>query len=132
MNVKEIFATSEALERDGIWIDYGTFKVKVAYAGGANRRYNKRMEELTRPHRRAILNDAFPKESQVDLLKQAVAETVILGWEGVEDNGVPVPFSPAAALDLFRKYEKFFEDILQQAQSFANFREEDRAAASGN
>lgn len=132
MNVKELFATSEALEREGVWIDYGTFRVKVAYAGGANRRYNKRMEELTRPHRRAILNDAFPKEQQALLVKQAVAETVVLGWEGVEDEGTPVPFSPEAALELFKKYEKFFEEVLQQAQSFANYREEDRAADSGN
>jgi len=132
MNVKELFATSEDLERGGVWIDYGTFRVKVAYAGGANRRYTKRMEEVTRPHRRAILNDAFSKEQQLELVKQVVADTVLLAWEGVEDDGQPVPFSPQAALALFTKYEKFFEDVMQQAQSFANFREEERAAEAKN
>ena len=33
------FETDPVLESEGIWIDYGAFRVKIARAGGANKKY---------------------------------------------------------------------------------------------
>lgn len=84
------FRSNTAAEQAGIELDYGPFKITIARAGGANRSYERILESLTKPYRRAIqLETLDPKISQ-RIMKEAMAKTVILNWETLVDgDGYP-------------------------------------------
>ena len=75
------FETSKSLETDGIFVDYGTFRVRVARAGGSNRRYQTLLEQKARPHRRAAALGTLDQDIADRIVAEAFAEGVIRDWE---------------------------------------------------
>lgn len=76
------FRTDPNLEQKGVWMDYGLgFRVRLARAGGANRRYEKMMEEKIKPIRRAATVGALSKKVGDQILREVFCHTVILEWE---------------------------------------------------
>lgn len=128
------FKTSGKLEVEGIVIDYGPGgKFRIARSGGANKRYQTRLEELGRPYRRALATGTMPAERADDLLRQVFSETVMLGWEDVTDpDGKPLAFTVENCIKLFKDLPDLFEDLREQSQRQALFREQQREADAGN
>ena len=62
MSMYEEFETDPNLETGGIWIDYGSFRVQIARAGGANKKYLSYAETKTKPFRRAIQAGTMTEE----------------------------------------------------------------------
>lgn len=139
-----LFKTDTSLEQSGIYLDYGTFRVKIARAGGANKRYAKLLETKTRPYRRAIETETLDNNRGQALLQEVFAEAVILNWEvkdeakdtwktGIEGpNGDILPYTTENVLAAFRLLPDLFLDIQSQASKVALFREDAQEAASGN
>lgn len=133
------FTTDTKLEREGILLEYGTARngqpitIRIARAGGANAQYLKRMEALVKPYRRQIQTETIDGKVVEKLIRQVYAETVVLGWENVEDrDGNPLPYSRDNCLKLFDDLPDLFLDIQEQAQRAALFRAELREADAGN
>lgn len=127
------FETSPDLERDGIVIDYGTFQFVIARAGGANADYERVLQRLVRPYRRAAQAGTLDSKVRDDLVRQAFSETVVKGWKGVKGrDGNEIPFSPVAARKLFEDLPELFADLLVQSMTVANFLREGREADAGN
>lgn len=120
----ELFGTDANMEKKGIEIDYGKAGVfRIARAGGSNQRYNKVMEQLTKPYRRQIETGTIAADVQEKLLMQAFAKTVVLGWDGVKDReGNAIPFSYENCIKLFTDLPELFRDLMEQATKFHNFR----------
>lgn len=130
MSLYEQFKTNVALEKEGIWINYGEnsagkpIRIRVARSGGSNMKYAKCMERLARPYRRQIQNETIEPEVLEDLLQKVYAETVVLGWEGVEDEqGREMAFTQENCLKLLKDLPELFRDIQEQTQRAALFRE---------
>jgi len=120
-----MFETDGNLETEGLWLDYGDARIKIARAGGSNKRYEKRLEVLSRPHKRLMKADRMPLREMNKLLKQVYAESVVLGWEGVTDReGNVMPFSAENCIRLFDDLPDLWEDVLEQARNSAIFRRE--------
>ncbi len=127
MGMYDQFRSDEVAERDGIFLDYGDFRVQVARAGGANRAYRKELERATKPFRRAIQADAFSEERAEPLLMEVFAKTVVRGWEvkeaetgawrpGIEAaDGSVLPFTVENVLATFRALPDLYRDIVEQA-----------------
>lgn len=135
----QTFATDKALERDGIVLDYGfnshdqPIQIRIARAGGANAKFAKALEHKMRPYKRAIANETLDNKVAEKLLMETYAETVILGWNGVEDReGVELEFTKDNVLKVLTDLPDLFADIQQQSQKSALFREELREADAGN
>jgi len=140
-NMYEQFETDPDLEVNGIWIDYGDFRVKIARAGGANKKYLSYAEKKTKPFRRAIQNGTMPEERSKPLLFDIYAKTIVLDWEvakGHEDDGETIweqgihakdgsvlEFNPGNVLATFRQLEAIFFDLQQVAEGIALFRKEE-------
>ncbi|KKK99502.1 hypothetical protein LCGC14_2632120 [marine sediment metagenome] len=123
--VYEAFGTDTDLEKKGIWLDYGDFKILVARAGGDNKKFSKRMETLTRPYRRAIQTETLATGKADELVMQAFAQTVVLGWEGVTDKeGNSIEFSSVACLKLFEDLPDLFIDVREQASKWNLFKQD--------
>lgn len=149
-NVYSMFKTDREAEAKGIVLDYDSFRVTIARAGGANRDFKRVLEDLSRPHQKLIQNDQFTNDQADDLLKTVYAKTVVRNWEvkvmdgedawhweqGIADpdTGELLPFSWENVLKIFQLPElnDLYMDIRDSAQKAALFRAALREAAEGN
>lgn len=136
------FKTDENLETKGVELDYGTFCVTIARAGGANKRYTRVLERLTKPHRRALATETMDPERAAEILREAYAEAIVLKWEtkvdgalkaGIEaKDGKVLPFNVANVMETFVNLPDLFADIQEMAGKIALFREEILEDDAGN
>lgn len=127
MSVKDLFGTNADFEKNGITIDYGDFEIKIARAGGANKRFNRILRVKAQPFQRAIQTQTLDDERSNRLMYEVYAASVILGWTGVtDDEGKTISFTYENCIALFEKYPDLFADIQEQAQNIRLFKEEIR------
>lgn len=139
MSLYAKFETDRSLEKTGITLDYGLnskkqpIEIRIARAGGANDAYLKRLEAKAKPHRRSIQHETIEKAQLDGIVKEVYAETIVLGWNGVEDrDGNPMDFNKENVLKLFADLPDLYTDIMEQAQSAALFRVEIREQDAKN
>jgi len=131
MSLYKQFQTNQKLEQEGVVLNYGEnskgqqIEFRVARAGGSNKRYLERMEAKTKPLRRQIQTETVERGTLERVIREVFAETVVLGWSGVEDaDGNSLPFNRANCIKLFNDMPDLFADIQEQAQKFVIFRQE--------
>lgn len=143
MSMYQQFKTDPAVEKEGIWLDYGDFRVRVARAGGANRKWQKTLERLSRPYRRAIATNTIAPETAENIMREAYAEAVITDWNvkvnGEWVKGIENPegedlldVTKENVLTVLQNLGTLYEDIQAQAQSWALFKADIREEAAGN
>ena len=131
MSLYTQFGTDSNLETSGILLQYGQNSqgkdicIRIARAGGNNKQYQKRMETLIKPYRRQIQNETLDNDIADKITKEVYAQTVVLGWENVEDeNGEELEFSVANCIKLFTDLPELWSDIQQQDTRASLFRAE--------
>ena len=139
MNLYDTFETDKSAERDGIVLDYGfnskkqPLQIRIARAGGSNVRFSKALELKTRPYKRAIANDSLDPQVAEKLMIEVYADTVVLGWTGVEDReGNALEFNRENVVKVLTDLPDLFADIQQQSQKAALFRAKLREDDAGN
>jgi len=144
MSMFSQFKTNPDLEKNGVVIDYGTFRVTIARAGGANKKFGRLLEAKTKPHKRAIQTETMDQEKSVDIMREVYADAVILNWEtkindqfvvGIEDPedaSKTVPFTRDNLLATFKALPDLFSDLQEQAMRAALFRDELREEDAKN
>jgi hypothetical protein len=140
------FKSDEDLEKNGILLEYGYVDgpdgkpdltrpicIRIARAGGANSKFAKRFDIKTKPYRRQIQTETIDKDIADKVMREVYAETVVLGWENVQDEqGNDIPFSVPNCVDLFERLPGLFSDIQEQSQRAVLFRSAVREVDSGN
>ncbi|MCK5131698.1 MAG: hypothetical protein KAR40_06045 [Candidatus Sabulitectum sp.] len=147
MSLRSQFKTDKSLETKGIVIDYGDTKITAARAGGANKRYMKRLDFKTKPFRRAMIAGSMDTKLQTSILMAVIAETVVLDWKtkvknkwvkGIdpEDAGKPagklLPVSVENITAVFENLPDLFMDLQAQVQNGALYRDEINEEDLGN
>ena len=135
MSIYKQFKTDQKLEKEGVEFDYGDFKIILARAGGANKRFARLLEQKTKPYKRAIQTETMDNEKALDLLREVYAEAVVLGWatkvkdkwvDGIEDPENPektIPATPENILKVLRDLPEIFGEIQEMASKAALYRE---------
>ena len=90
-----------------------------------NFKFQNRYNELRRPFQRKIDQNTLPAETSQELLCRAMAEYVLVNWEGVEDNGVVVPYSKEAAFNALMNNAELLDFVQNIATDTAQFTTED-------
>lgn len=131
MSLYKQFETDPKVEKEGVVLDYGDFRVTVARAGGANKAYQRSLEIKTRPYRRALATETMDNDKSVELMQQVIAETVVRNWEtlvdgkwkkGIEDSkGDILPFNPKNVIATFKAIPDIYLDIKAQAEKVSLF-----------
>lgn len=151
----EAFDTDSELQDDGVWCDYGDFRVRLARAGGTNEKYNKALMRAGKQLGNQSNNLKAIRAIERDLL----ADYLIKGWQtkvpvssqlgaelemadGIEASPKLASLSKNAAglvectRENFRKVLDAFPDLSIALQSFAsnhaNFQLEDLEEVAGN
>lgn len=145
----EQFETNKILEKNGIWIDYGDFRVLASFAGGSNKEYTKYLEQKTKPYRRAITAGIFTEERSRPMLFDVFAETIVKGWEikdgedektgdvkwksGIHKKGKGVlEYNKENVLITFRNLPELFFDIQRVSSEVGGYRKADMVDDSKN
>lgn len=145
----KIFSTNEKAESNGVWQDFGDFKVCIARSGGGNKRFARVMEAKIKPFLRAVKTETLDPEIANRIMMECFAECVVTGWQCKQPDpsapegfvwadvvevaeGVFEPFTPAAVMKAFKALPNMFLDIQAQAGAFANFRDAVRETNAGN
>lgn len=128
------FATNKDLEKSGIVLQYGTtirdgkevpVTITIGRAGGGNVRFEKVFEAKTKPYKRMIQTDTLDPKVAERLMIETYAETVVLGWENVQDSeGNFLEFKPENVVIILTDLPDLFSDIQSQATKMALFRTE--------
>ena len=136
------FKTDSTLESKGIILDYGEFRITVARAGGANKKFAKLAEAKTKPFKRAIQTETMDNEKSMAIVREIYAEAVILNWEtkvekkfkpGIEgEDGKVLPFNKKNVILTLTNLPDLFADIQEQATKSALYRESIRETDAKN
>jgi len=129
-----MFGTDSALEAEkGVTIDYGPFSITILRAGGSNRKYKNVTQREYRKRKHAIDSEQISEEESAKMLAEVYAESVIIGWKGVQDEtGKDMKCSKANVVKLLTDLPELFHDIRSKAVSIELFRKAELEIASGN
>lgn len=120
MDIIATFTTDEKLEAEGKWFPLSkTAKVLVARSGN-----DKYMSVLRQKMKEAQIDLSAGEEAEKlaeDVLIDVMAETLLLGWEGITQDGKPVPYSREQARTYLR-IKDFRKKITGFSDNFEAFR----------
>jgi hypothetical protein len=120
MDIFSSFATDEKLENEGkVFPLSKTAKVKVARSGNT-----KYVTQLRKKMAEAQLDLATGEEADQlaeGILVEVMAETILVGWSGISENGVDVPYSVAKAAE-YLKIKDFRRKISALSENFESFK----------
>jgi len=108
-NSLAMFETDADLETRGVWFQDYASGVELLVAHGDNENYTDYLQMLLRPYLSLIQSNS--KEGYRFLRKmeaKAKARFVLLGWKGLFENGVEIPYSEDKAFEFLseRKWRK--------------------------
>jgi hypothetical protein len=136
----EQFSTDTESETSGILLNYGEFRITIARAGGANKKFIRLLETKTKPYRRAIQTDTMDNERGNAILIAVYSEAIILNWERRDEKGkdkwtqgieappgakqATLPFNRENVVVTLTDLPELFLDIQEQASKAALFRQD--------
>jgi len=136
-NPYAMFDMDECMEEDGIWADYGLFRVRVARQGGKNTLYSKEALKVSKKHNAASFKRMGNEKAAV-ILNELYVKGLIRGWEiWDEDNdqwkpglfdidtGEVVEPTFENMLKTFSGFEELQLDILKQSSNKDNYIKEE-------
>jgi len=97
------------------------FGVRLRIARTNSDAFVAKLRRLTKPYKRQIDNGSLADDKSRRLFSEAMAGTVLVGWEGLYMDGAEVPFSEANATDLLVSDPDCREFVSQIAGSLDRF-----------
>jgi len=139
----DAFETDSDLETKGVLIDYGSFQVRIAYAGKSNPEYAKYAEMKLKPLRRAMANGLMTDDRSEAVMLDIYAKTIIKEWrvkkeDGTYESGIEardgsiIPFNHENVISTLKSLPRLFSDIVTMSDSIDNFRRAELESESGN
>jgi len=116
--------TDDELENKGTWFTW-ELDVQLRIARAGNRAFDTMMQTLSKPHVKASRDGNLPDDVQEDILKQAIAKTILVGWKNIDnDDGTPMKWSAKASLNLLQDegLRDLYKFVLIKSNDVANFR----------
>jgi len=93
--------SASAQEVEGVWTTYSDgVKFRIARAGNPN--FLRASDRLEAPHRKAIQRGKMSTEKQLDIQCRAMAEAILLDWEGISTEDGPLEYSKDDAAKVLR------------------------------
>lgn len=132
MSLYSQYATNPTKESEGATVNVGhndddnsVISFVLARMGGANKAYQKALEEATRPYRRQLQQGTLSDSVSEDILKRVFCKTIIKGWSNVRDQfNEPLPFNSETAYKLMTELPELYFELQQHASDIALYRDE--------
>lgn len=128
MSMYGSYKTDPEKEQNGEWFEAEDFRILLARAGGANKKYDAAMEKMTRSHRRS---GNIPLSKMRSLLKGIYSKVVVKNWQvlrdgkwvdGIEaEDGSLLEVTEENILQTFRKLDDLFAEVHLFAEQGSNY-----------
>lgn len=106
----------------GVWTEFLGSRFLIAHI--SNMRFQRALARYQQPHRRKLEAGTLDPQTNRDILCRAMAEGLLIGWEGVgSESGQPQPYSPEAAFTALTKNMEFRDFVSEFSLNLANFRD---------
>ena len=124
MDLRKTFKTSKQKETEGVWVnlDDSGAKLKIARAGNPN--YKAAQQKKMARYKLAARSKTIPDSAWDEIFNELIAETILLDWAGITENGQKVPYSQEAALQALSDLKDFREIVMGFADDMTNFKDE--------
>lgn len=121
MDLYKQYQTDEKAELDGVWVPLsGTAKLKIARAG--NPRHAACMKRLLTPYvKPGMRTTDVADEIFQAVAREAMAETILVDWDGIVKDGAPLPYSKEEALRALQMKD-FQLAVWESANALETFR----------
>jgi hypothetical protein len=106
----------------GVWHDHRGTKWLIAHI--SNQKFQRALARLQQPHRKKLQEGTLDPIINRELLCKAMAEGILLGWDGVKQRGVDVPYSVIMAAKLLAKDPDLRDAITEFATDMSHYRDE--------
>ena len=120
MDIFATFATDEVAESEGRWFPLSK-KAKVLVARTGNPNYIKALRQRMKDNQIDPEDNSDENEKLVtSLVVDTMAETILLGWKGLEYKGKALEYSKENAVTLLevKDFRKRIGNIADSAESF--------------
>lgn len=139
------YCTNKTLEENGVKVFLPDFNCTIKVARTKNKKHLELTKKLMKPFHKyqkngRIVDIPADVEKQIEEITLRIwAETILLGWEGIEVDDKPFPYSIDNAVRLLSE-DDFFAQVAEaagNAETFRNVELEDNSknlkkASSGN
>jgi hypothetical protein len=137
----------KGIEKEGILVNYGDFRFKIARAGGSNQDFRRLLQAKLKPFRHQMDNDTMDEKASEAIVREVYARTIVLGWEtkvsedpspeGTWEPWLETPdgktkFSVEACIKVLTDLPELFKDIQSMASKAAHYRKAEEEADTGN
>ncbi|QBJ04562.1 tail assembly chaperone [Pseudomonas phage Lana] len=125
-------AVDPKLSQEGVWAEFWGGRFLLARRGPA---YQARLGELYLEKKDLIKSDTKEgTEALMEIYQRSFADTVLLNWEGVSDEGVEIEFSPEAAFKVLSdpRLAELTTFLEQFSLNHSNYREAAEAEVADN
>jgi len=126
------FKTDRQLEEEGVWVPVDGAGAKIKVARINNPRYKKYFQRITKPYRRQIRSGNLSEDLAEKLLVDALANTILLDWEGLTKGGKKFPYTVDNARQLLSESPDFRDLVSDAAGEMESFRARELEEAKGN
>lgn len=123
----DAYKTSGSAEQTGVWVPLAGARFKLARMGGSNVKFQRALSAATRPHLREIQLGMADEKALEEIMLKVFIDTILLDWDGVEDPDsldeppASLPFNKDNAKRILSDLPDLYNQLREQAQSFANF-----------
>jgi len=133
MDLKKEFGVDKRREIEGVWFDdefEGDTKCLIARIG--NPTYQKEFQRIAKPHKRALRKGTLNDDVAENLLTRAMANSILLDWVDMYENGKKLLYSSDEAFRVMKEYKDFREIVSDVANEIEAFRLEEEKEAEKN
>ena len=118
MDPNRVFGVDPKMAEDGRWFDYIDGS-RVLVARTNNKKFRAAIQKRLKPYR---LMSRVPPDIMDRITCEAMADAILLGWEGFESNGAPLSYSREAVVQLLTVLPDFRDDISALAGNLEDFK----------
>lgn len=108
----------------GSWVEFKDSHFLIA--SSSSLKFLRTMARLQKPYKRKIERNEMDPGDQQKILIQAISESVLLDWKGVQNStGNEVPYSKDLGAQALKNDPEFREFVMEISSDLANFKQEE-------
>lgn len=109
---------------EGVWKTFSGSEFRIAHI--SNTKFQRALSRLQQPYRRKLQEGSLDPKVNQELVCEAMAEGVLLGWRKVTTRkGEEVVYSKENALVLLKRDPEFRDWVTEVSTQIANYRDEE-------
>lgn len=115
---------NEKAEIEGLWESLGA-EAQILVAAWNNPNYEKAFIDLPKNVVRRMNRGKLTEKEDHDIMVKIIADTILLDWKNLTDEGKVIKYSKAAAIKMLDKYSRFYRTVVEIAHDESRYQEEE-------